>query len=240
MIKSIAITDFLPPETVWPAPTLPMDLGPHVTALAQCAAGAMLAIAHMDARRMLNSLAAGSLWQALADVKARSEWAYLVLSDCPTPGRMAESKAPVLEFLDRTSGELEQRKWTWPAWVGALLTAQELGVCVMQIPTERDLGAAIGALGRRDRSTKRVSPIRAIEALAPAEALLLALPGVGEALMLRLLQETGGNAVAALMILTDSAYPFAGVGPKTRADVRQALGLRADEAVAFQMAQEAA
>lgn len=230
-LKSIALTSFLPPVTTWPAPTLEMDLGENVTALAYCADGAMLAILAYDARRMLNNLKQGILWQQLAALKSKSQWAYLILYDAPTPGRMATSKAPMVEFLDQQSGVVETTGWHWAAYQGCLMSIQELGVITLIIPAEADIGPAVGALGRRDRSTKRVSPVRTLEVQTPAEALLLTLPGVGETLMLRLLQETGGNAVAALMILTDPAYPFAELGDKTRASVRQALGLKADEAI---------
>lgn len=230
-IKSIALTNFLPPTTSWPAPTLDMDLGENITALAYCADGAMLAVLAYDARRLLTNLKQGTLWQQLSVLKSKSQWAYLILYDAPTPGRMATSKAMMVEFLDQTSGVVETTGWHWAAYQGCLMTVQELGVTVLVVPTEADVGPAVGALGKRDRSTKRVNPVRAIEALSPAEAVLLALPGVGEALMLRLLQETGGSAAYALQALTDPGYKLDGVGVKTRLAARNALGMQRDEAL---------
>ena len=45
MLKSLAITDFLPPDTEWPAvPMVSMPLGDDCTALANCEDGNLLAI----------------------------------------------------------------------------------------------------------------------------------------------------------------------------------------------------
>lgn len=231
-ITNILLTDFMPPETDWgKALVLSLPLGEDVTALASCDDGTLLAIQAYDARRLLTNLKAGMLWTSVKTLKDRSEWAYLILYDCPTPGRMATSKAAMVEFLDQHSGAVETTGWHWAAYQGCLMSLQELGIIVVTVPTEADIGPTVIALGKRDRTNKRIAPLRAMEAITPAEAMLLALPDIGEALALRLLSETGGNVVAALSVLTDSGYPFAGVGAKIRADVRLALGLKEDEAV---------
>ena len=233
MIKSIALTDFLPPVTSWGStPTMPMDLGQDCTALASCDDGTLLAVHAYDARRLLTNLNAGTLWQQLMALKSKSAWAYLVLYDAPTPGRMATSKALMVEFLDQTSGVVETTGWHWAAYQGCLMSIQELGVIVLIVPTEADVGPAVIALGKRERGTKRVGPLRSLEALTPAEALLLTLPDVGEQRMLQLLQETGGSAAYALMALTDPGYKLAGVGDKTRQRIRAVLGMKTDEQLA--------
>lgn len=231
-IKNIIISDFMPPTTDWGnAPLLPMALGEYITALVKCDDGALLAIQAYDAQRMLTNLKAGTLWSALMMLKAHSTWAYLILYDCPTPGKMATSKADMVEFLDQHNGVVETTGWHWAAYQGCLMSIQELGIIVLMVPTEADIGPAVQALGKRDRANKRVAPLRSLEAITPGEAMLLALPGVGGALALRLLAETGGNVAAALMVATDPFYPFAGLSAKIRQDIRQALGLKQDEAI---------
>ena len=219
MLKSLAITDFLPPDTAWPAvPMVSMALGDDCTALANCEDGALLAILHLQAHEVTNGLKSGGLFGRIAGLKTWSSWAYLVISgglECNRDG------------YARIGGHAS--KWRWDAVQGALTTIQELGVVVLQIADEQALGATIASLAKRDRGTKRERPRRDFDTMSPAEDILLCLPGIGPKIMLDLLNETSGSLIWALIALTAPDTSVPGVGPKIRADARAVLGLPDDQ-----------
>lgn len=218
-IKTIAVTDFLPPETDWgQAPQMPMPLGEDCTALVACTDGHLLAVLHLRAHNLVTGIRQDTLFSRIASLKARSPWAYLLVS-----GQME----PMKNGMTRVDGA--DTKWAWAAVQGALATVQELGVVVLLIPDEADVGPAVDRLAKRDRGAKRLAPAREIEVFSPAEAILLALPGIGEKTMLQVLGFVGGSAADALMALTAADVDIPGVGPKTKQAVREALGLKPDE-----------
>jgi hypothetical protein len=221
MIKTIAITDFLPPLTDWgQAPVMPMALGADCTCLAACADGQLLAVLHLPAHNLVTGIRQDTLFTRIASLKQRSPWAYLLVS-----GQME----PMKNGMTRVDGA--DTKWAWSAVQGALATVQELGVVVVLIPDEGDVGPAVERLAKRDRGAKRLAPAREIEIFSPAEAILLALPGIGEKHMLQILGFVGGSAADALMALTAADVDIPGIGPKTRQAVREALGLKPDEMI---------
>lgn len=216
-IKSIAITDFLPPQTQWPAPTMPMAM--EETCLAYCEDGALLAIRYLDANEVLNKIPRDNLFALCVALKQRSPWAYFIIG-----GGLEEANDG-----KTIAGGQKRDGWHWSAVQGALLSVQELGVAVLHIPDERELGAAVARLGKRDRTTKRLAPQKTVDAMSVAEDMLLCLPGIGAQLAHRLLADCGENFIWSLIALVNSDCSVPGVGEKTCAKIREALGLLEDQ-----------
>lgn len=180
-----------------------------------CADGATLAIRYMDAGDIMAGLRGGMFDADMIDLKARSEWAYLLIGGQVTPAR---------------DGKIEGTGWRWDAYQGALLSVQEAGIGVVTLAGRDDVPAALARLARRDRAPRRVRPVRPVLFVDPATDLLMALPGVGEAMADRLIAHCG-SAAWALAALTSDVMDAPGIGPKTRESARKALGLAPDIAL---------
>jgi hypothetical protein len=214
-IKSIAL-GFLPPDTQWPAPTIPLDI--PCTALCYCADGALLSILVLEANEVLNRIPRDQLFAQVADLKAQSPWAYLVIIGGLEPANDGYTHA-----------DGQYRKFHWNATQGALLSIQELGVSILHIDHEQELGPLLERLGKRDRTTKRALAQRGIEPMSVAEDILLSLPGIGEKQAHRVLADCGGNAIWSLIALANLDCMIPGIGDGTRRKVREALGLLPDQ-----------
>lgn len=197
-----------------PVVDMAMDSLGRADLVVACADGAMLGVVYLDLVGLFHSLRNDELIPRLASVKQRWPWAYLVLGavlSCNTDGRVRNTKG-------------ESSGWSWDAVQGALLSAQEMGVGVMQIPHADMLAATVERLAKRSRTAERVKALRDALFYEPREEVLLSLPGIGEQKVDMLLQQCG-TVAAALQALTDDAATLAGIGPETRAGVRAVLGL---------------
>lgn len=195
----------------------------HGDVLATTDDGALLAIERKTPSDLLNSVRSGRLWIQLAGIRLQTPWAYLIVQGTLAPS--ADGGA-IVGNRGRGSG------WTWASIQGALLKAQELGVMVVQAQDGDFEGAVLRLSERSHRAEMPVEPVRTPRLYSDAETLLAALPGIGldRAQALLAYSET---AAWALNWLTDPDAPgkVDGVGPRTREAVRQALGLRDDEAL---------
>lgn len=219
-ITNILIDSFMPPSTNYGGIfTSTANLGDDVTVLALCDDGAMLAVLCLDFERFLTWLKTDSLFQRIEKLKARSEWAYVFMVGSVRPN--AAGKAVI-------NGN--ERNWAWSAIQGALVSMQELGVIVGYCADESAFGEAVQLLGNRQRTTKRMKALRNFETYSPAEEILLALPGIGEKTMLELIQECG-SVMWALIALTAPDTKVPGIGEKSKAAIRNALGLEPDEQI---------
>lgn len=219
MLRTLIVTNFLPPDTPWPAvPVMPMDIGEACTCLASCDDGALLAVLHLPAHKLVNEIRQDSLFTKVAELKAKSEWAYLIISEGLQPTVTGSTKVAGVDT-----------KWAWAAVQGALATVQELGVIVQQIPDEAALGPTVERLAKRDRATKRLKPIRVADMYSPGEQMLLALPGVGETTLQKIYGYCGERMADILMALSDPRAAIPGIGPKTSADIRAVFGLTGDD-----------
>ena len=221
MAITMMMTDsFMPPSTNYGGiPTSSTNLGDDVTALALCDDGTMLAVLCLDFERFLTWLKTDSLFQRIEKLKQRSEWAYVFMVGSARPN--AAGKAVV-------NGN--ERNWSWASIQGALVSMQELGIIVGYCADEAQFGEAVVQLGNRQRTTKRMKSLRNFETYSPAEEMLLALPGVGEKTMLELIRECG-TVMWALIALTAPDTKVAGIGDKSKAAIRNALGLEDDEQI---------
>ena len=219
MLKSLAITDFMPPDTHWPdVPTMVMELGDDCTALASCGDGQLLAILHLDAHSLTSALKNNTLFARVGKLKSRSAWAYLIISGGIVPNN---------DGYARIGGHAT--KWRWDALQGALATVQELGVVVIHIAAEASVGPTIERLAKRERGPKRERSLRDFDTISPAEDMLLCIPGIGPQTMLSLFNETSGSLIWALIALTAPDVTVPGVNATVKAAARAVLGLRDDE-----------
>jgi hypothetical protein len=180
-----------------------------------CSDGTMLGIAYCDLTSLFSAIRTKSLTGKLVALKQRWPWAYLIIGAILTPTH---------DGRNCRNSRGDSSGWGWNAVQGALLSAQEMGVGVLQIPHADLLGATLQTLAKRDRSAIRAKPLREGLFFEPGQDLLMALPGIGEAKADALLEQCG-SPHAALWALTDDALDIPGIGPETRRAVRAALGL---------------
>ena len=175
--------------------------------------GALLAIERLPVESLTMAIRRGTLSDRAAALKALTPWAYLVLV-----GDLASDRKGKAIIAGQPSG------WEWRSVQGALATLQELGVVVLSCASDNQLGDLLVTLARRDRGPVKVAPPRETLFTTPAEQLLCAIPGIGEEKAEQLLTEYP-SAAWALIALTNPDYAPKGVGPKTIASARAALGL---------------
>lgn len=182
--------------------------------------GALLCVERKTADDLLSSLKDGRLWPQLAGIRARSPWAYLVITGKLQPG--ADGHA----VTDRGP-----TGWAWSAVQGALLQAQELGIYVVFAASDQDYEATVVRLSARSRKPELViEPAKMARILSDGEQILASLPGVGLERVGALLAYTGGSVAWAIDWLCgdDSRERVPGIGAGTKTAVRRALGLPDD------------
>ena len=194
----------------------------HGDVLATTDDGVLLAVERKTADDLLNSVRSGRLWLQLAGIRQQTRWAYLVVTGVLLP--VSNGKA----ITDR--GETG---WLWSSVQGVLLKAQELGCMVVHAASDADFEATVLALAGRDHGEEcPIEPVRTPKFYTEPEALLATLPGIGLDRAQALLAYAG-TAGWALNWLTDkeSTDKVDGIGPRTRENIRAALGLRDDESL---------
>lgn len=176
--------------------------------------GAVLAIERKTPTDLLNTLKADRLFSQCSAIREITPWAYLVICGTLSPGPDGSTLADA-----RVTG------WAWSSVSGALLTVQELGVHILQLPNEQAFEQAIVTIGNRNRKNVPLSPARNGVVLTPAQAVLAALPGIGEERADAVLRYCGSAAwgLVYLTRLGEDGVPGIGDGIKRR--VRQALGV---------------
>ena len=175
--------------------------------------GALLIVERKTADDLLASIADGRLFDQAAAMVAMSPWSYVAIEGTLAPqanGKTLANGAPV--------------NWQWAAVQGALQTIQEMGVAVLYLSGPEEFAPFVVRLAKRSRGAVRVGGVRKPELLAPGMQVLMSLPGVGPDRAKALLEQAG-TAAFALSALTDDMLNVIGIGPETRAKVRETLGL---------------
>jgi ERCC4-type nuclease len=183
--------------------------------------GQMLIIERKTPSDLLGSIKDGRLFQQVAAMRERSKWSYL----CVT-GALAHTLDGHVITDNRTTG------WKYDDVVGALITVQEMGVSLISCQSDQHYEEAIIRLSRRDRkAVKAVEPRTQARVLTQQEQVLTSLPGIGIERAGLLLGEHGSAAysIAWLTWMDTFAEELSGIGNGTKATVRKALGLKAEE-----------
>lgn len=190
--------------------------------LVTCADGTLLGIERVPADSLAQSIRRDVLKARATALRQLTPWAYVVIVGSITP--LSNGNTIV---NGATTG------WSWLSMQGALATVQEIGVVVLTIRSDTELPALLRTLARRDRGQVKAQPQRDAIFASPGEVLLSSLPGIGEEKAEAILRASGERVALALVSLTDPRYAPAGVGPKTIAATRQALGLADGEVLAI-------
>jgi ERCC4-type nuclease len=187
----------------------------HGDLLATTDDGEMIVVERKTADDLLNTIRADRFLPQMAGIAQQSRWAYLVITGSLLPG--ADGKV----VTDRGA-----TGWSWAAIQGALITAQELGVVVVQAGSDREFEKTVLRLGsRRHDKTMLVAPPKYAQELSIGEQIIASLPGIGLEKAQALIQHCG-NAAQALAALTDmTVKQMPGIGSITKQRVRQALGV---------------
>jgi len=195
----------------------------HGDLLATCDDGSLLAVERKTSGDLLGSLADDRLWPQLADIRAQTPWAYLVVCGRLEPATNGNT------LTDR--GET---KWPWASVQGALLKVQELGVMVVHCASDQDYESTVIRLSARSHSdTVVVTPAKSPKLLSEGEQVLLSLPGIGPE-KVGAIMDYCGTAAWALQFLTnlDSVERVPGIGAGIKKKIRAALGLQPEQELA--------
>lgn len=188
--------------------------------------GAMIVVERKTPSDLLDSLKDDRLFPQLARMIERrmddqitgrlQQWPYLMITGGIQPGANGMAVAD-----GRITG------WHYSQVQGALLTVQELGVFVTYCAGDVDYKDAVLRLGKRERdSVYKILPAKVPNVIGESGQILASLPGIGIEKVIPILEESGGRLAWALEDLSHPAENhFKGVGPKTKAGIRQALGL---------------
>ena len=184
--------------------------------------GALVCVERKTSTDLLGSLSDERLWHQLTVLRAKTQWAYLVITGVLQPS------ASGVTITDRGKTE-----WQWASVQGALIRAQECGVVVVHAADDTDYEDTVLRLCSRTRSPELVlKPVRIPTVLSPGEQVLASLPGIGLDKAQSLLSGFG-TAAWALVHLTDIRAKdirglrgeMRGVGDVTKRRVRQALDI---------------
>jgi ERCC4-type nuclease len=200
-----------------PTAVVPLDAGDLLVA---CDDTALLGIERKTATDFLNTLRDDRLFPQLVRMRGITPWSYLVIC-----GDLREGASGKCWADSRETG------WNWASVAGALLTAQEIGVHVLQIAGDHEYDQAVIRLANRERSQLRISPARDATLTGQAEMILAGLPGIGGERAQALLSHCGTPAAAITYLTSDDTHDIPGIGYQTKLKVRKALGLEWDEAL---------
>lgn len=191
--------------------------------LAMCDDGAAVAIERKTAGDLLGSLRDGRLLAQAGGLRAVTPWSYVVVTEPLYCGR-----AGFAVYEPKRGRTLVETGWAWNAVQGALLALQELGVGVVLGKGQDDFEACARWLFERARGPVAVARRETVP-MDDATRILTSIPGVGAERAKQLLRDCG-TVADALWALTDAPVwggrkNVIGVGPVTRRQARQALGL---------------
>lgn len=183
-----------------------------------CSDGALLVIERKTPSDFLNTLKDDRLMPQMAGIKSLSRWAYLLIDGRLESGR--DGKTVVDGY---------ETGWQWASVQGALLTAQEMGVNV--INSGGDFETTVLWLARHSRAeVKHIYPQKAAIFASPAEQVLASLPGIGEQRATAILSNHGNDLKWALCSLLDPTWEKQpDVGPITKKNLRRLFGLADDQ-----------
>jgi ERCC4-type nuclease len=182
--------------------------------------GNLLCIERKTPSDLLGSIKDGRLFLQCAAMRAKTPWAYLVIS-----GAMQHTLDGHCITDNRTTG------WRWDDVQMALLSCQEYGVNIVVCQSDSHYEEAIIRLSRRDRkAVKAIEPRTQARVLSAQEIVLTSLPGIGVDRAGMLLGDCGSAAYSiAWLTNLDTITEIAGIGNGTKHNVKNALGLKADD-----------
>lgn len=185
--------------------------------------GSLLIIERKTPSDLLGSIADNRLFQQVSAMRERSKWSYLMVC-----GVLAHTLDGMVITETRTT------QWRFDSVQAALLSVQEMGVCVVVCQSDQHYEKAILTLANRDRSGEKVLAQRMQpRVLTAQEIVLTAFPNIGVEKAGQLLGEFGSAGYAIGWLTQENTVTeIVGVGDVTKRKVREALGLKAEEWIA--------
>lgn len=184
-------------------------------------AGELICIERKTPSDFLGSIKDGRVFPQCAGMRARTPWAYVVIT-----GQLAP------DYAGKTLADGRLTGWDWASVQGALLTIQELGVGVVHSQGESDYEATVLRLADRKRGNEYVmAPKHDARVMTAAEIILTSLPGIGWDRAQDLMHQFHQRPAEAIAWLTwlGTFGEVAGIGRGVKTQVRKALGLQDDE-----------
>lgn len=195
--------------------------------LITCADGTLIGVERLLAESLPHAIRREVLLPRVAALRQLTPWTYLVIVGTMLPlsnGNTALGGNPTA--------------WTWMSIQGVLASVQEIGGTVLNIKSDTELPALLRTLSNRERTVVKLTPAREAIFTSPAEQILCALPGIGEEKAEAVLRDCDERAALALVALTDPRHNVTrGIGEKTVAGVREALGLLPGETLSIDIHQ---
>lgn len=190
--------------------------------------GEVLLVERKSAGDLLSSVRDGRILAQASEMRERSPWSYVVVTEPMYPGRYGQTM-----YEPKAGRTVVETGWSWASLQGVLATVQELGVTVVFAAGADDYAPAVLRLCARTRGSVPVARRDAVP-MDDATRILTSVPGVG-AERARALLSACGSAAWALYALTERPErgkykkSVVGVGPGTRELARKALGLKSLE-----------
>lgn len=187
---------------------------------ASCDDGSLLVIERKTPNDLLGSIGDNRLLLQAQKMRERSTWCYVVITG---------TLAPTHDGKTLVNGKLTG--WAWASVQGALLSVQELGVQIVHCAHDNDYAHTVQVLANRHRGGQVLTPVNTARVMTPAERLLTGAPSIGLERAQAVLEHFHGNAARGLCWLTwlDTVTEVGGIAEGIKRNVRQALGLAADE-----------
>jgi ERCC4-type nuclease len=185
---------------------------------ASCADGNLVVIERKTPNDFLASIGDNRLFLQAAKMRARSPWAYLVVTGWLTPSH--DGKVIV---NGRVTG------WSWNSVQGALLTVQEYGVHIAYCDSDHAYVKTVKQLAERTRGEHVLSPVNTARIMTPGEQLLCGLPGIGLERAQDLLADMTPAQALTWLTWLDTVSQVAGIGNGIKHNVRKALKLAEGE-----------
>lgn len=182
--------------------------------------GVIIGVERKTAGDLLTSVADGRLFQQAAGLRQQTPWAYLVVT-----GMLYCRAGNVCTDTGETG-------WSWASVQGALLSVQELGCQIVYAEDDGEYEATVVRLSSRSHGdTVTLKPLKAPELVSDGERVLSALPGVGLERAGSILDYCGSAAWGLVMTTHHERHGdhIPGIGPGTRAKIREALGMKENE-----------
>lgn len=185
------------------------------------AGGDLVCVERKTPSDLLGSIKDGRVFPQAAGMRARTPWAYVVIT-----GQLAP------DYAGKTLADGRLTGWDWTSVQGALLTIQELGVGIVHSTADSDYEATVLRLADRKRGNEYVmTPKHDARVMTAAEVILTSLPGIGWDRAQLLMTHFDGRAGEAIAWLTwlGTFGEVAGIGRGVKSQIRKALGLTDDE-----------
>ncbi len=138
-----------------------------------CPDGSIVAIERKTPRDLLDSIKDGRLFNQVADMVAKTKWAYVIIEGLFIT--LYNNQVGILSGVGKYDG-IDTTNWEWGSLQGVLATIQDMGAVVMYEPNFHD---GVKRLVNRSRGDVKIAPRRHSYTFSPHEAFYMGFDGIG-------------------------------------------------------------